>query len=90
MEEQQKNETETKYFHVENVGKNIITTVIGCILMGMSTTALVLQWFFARTIPASNTALAVVFAIGFMLLFMRDKVQTYLDIFTRKKIDAEK
>lgn len=83
MEEQK---TEDRYFHIENVGKNIITTVIGCVLMVIGMIALIMVWFFdLETIPLWQVC--VVEAVGFLLLFARDKVTSYLDIFIRKKID---
>ena len=85
MEEQK----EDKYFHTENVSKNIVTTIIGCILMMISSAAICLNWFFEfKEIPVIQVA--VVGAVGFALLFMRDKVSTYLDVFVRRKIDNTK
>jgi hypothetical protein len=87
MEEQK----EEKYIHFENVSKNIYTTIFGFALMSLSLTALIIKWFF--NVPKIDTVpywqLAVVAAVGFILLFMRDNVKSYLDIFIKKKIDKE-
>ncbi len=85
--EDKKNE-DSKYFHAENVSKNIVTTIIGCVLMTISAAAICLNWFFEfKEIPILQVS--GVFVAGFALLFMRDKVATYIDIFTRKKIDKQ-
>ncbi len=76
---------EEKYFHIENVGKNIWTTVIGCLLMGASSGLVI----YSQIVELPNMKLWVmglVFVAGFALLFMRDKLPTYIDIFTKKKI----
>jgi hypothetical protein len=82
MEEQK----EEKYFHTENISKNIYTTVIGCVLMTVSSIAICMNWFFEfKQIPV--TQVAIVFTAGFALLFMRDKISSYIDGFVKKKID---
>jgi len=88
MEEQKE---DGKYFHVENIAKNIWTTVIGCILMGVSAFAFMAPWFVVLPVqPPEDWKLICVFVAGFALLFMRDKITTYIDVFTRKKIDSSK
>jgi membrane protein YdbS with pleckstrin-like domain len=85
MEEQK----EDKYFHTENVSKNVITTIIGSVLMIISAVAICMNWFFElKQIPVMQVA--IVGAVGFALLFMRDKVSSYLDVFVRRKIDNSK
>jgi hypothetical protein len=85
MEEQR----EDKYFHTENVSKNIVTTVIGCLLMIISAVAICLNWFFDhKEIPIIQVS--VVGGVGFILLFMRDKMSTYIDVFIKRKIDNTK
>lgn len=80
-----------KYFHVENLAKNIWTTIIGCILMGVSAFTYMIQWFMVLPVnPPEWWQLCIIFVAGFALLFMRDKVITYIDIFTKKKIDNTK
>lgn len=75
-----------KFHGTENVSKNIVTTVIGCLLMIISSVAICMNWFFDhKEIPILQVS--VVGTVGFALLFMRDKITTYIDIFTRKKID---
>lgn len=81
---------ESKYFHAENIGKNLITTIIGSVLMSASGGAYVASWFVDLPKLPSFTILGIVFGVGFALLFMRDKISTYIDIFTRKKIDSTK
>jgi hypothetical protein len=82
---------EEKYFHIENITKNLLTTIIGCALMCVSAIAFMIPWFVVLKVqPPAPWILGVVFAIGFMLLFARDKVITYIDVFTRKKIDSTK
>lgn len=84
MEEQR----EEKYFHFENIGKNIVTTIIGCGLMALSVTAVIITWFFPNAAPPiPYTPISVVFVIGFILLFMRDRAKDYVDIFIKRKID---
>ncbi len=83
MEEQKE---DGKYFHVENVAKNAVTTIIGIVLMAISAGTVLLSQF----VDLPNMKLwvmGVVFIAGFALLFMRDKLGTYIDIFTRKKIE---
>lgn len=81
-------EKENKYFHTENVGKNVVTTIIGCILMTISAIAICLNWFFdLKEVPVLQVA--IVGVVGFALLFMRDKVSSYIDVFVKKKIDKE-
>lgn len=88
MEEVKEEKTvEGKYFHVENIGKNLVTTVIGIVLMSVSAFAFMIQWFVVLPVKPEWWQLAIAFALGLMLLFARDKVVTYVDIFTRKKID---
>lgn len=87
MEEQKE---ETKSFHIENVGKNIYTTIIGAVLMSMSVAVVFLEWFFGKKSPAEAWQVAAVFVLGFALLFMRDKLTSYIDVFARKKIDGSK
>ena len=84
MEEKQET---GRYFHVENITKNIVTTVIGIILMTVSSLTLLASWFVDLPLRPETWQLAAVFAGGFVLLFMRDKLATYIDLFTRKKID---
>lgn len=87
MEEQR----EEKYLHIENVGKNLVTTIIGCVLMSLSVVAVVINWYFPNIgDPVPYSAISVVFVIGFILLFMRDKAKDYVDIFIKKKIDTSK
>ena len=77
---------EDRYFHTENVSKNIVTTVIGCVLMLLSSAAICMNWFFEfKQIPIIQVS--VVGAVGFMLLFMRDKISSYLDVIIKKKTD---
>ena len=79
-------ERRDRYFHTENVGKNIVTTVIGCVLMTISAIAICMNWFFEfEEIPVSQVA--IVGLVGFALLFMRDKVSSYIDVFVKKKIE---
>lgn len=86
MEEQK----EEKYFHYENIGKNIVTTVIGCFCMTLSIAAVIMNWFFPNVAPPIPYGpISVVFVIGFVLLFMRDKAKDYVDIFIKRKIDSK-
>lgn len=79
-------EKEEKYFHTENISKNIYTTIIGCSLMTISSVAICMNWFFEfKQIPVAQVA--IVFVAGFALLFMRDKISSYIDGFVKKKID---
>lgn len=88
MEEQK---TEEKYFHFENVGKNLVTTIIGSVLMCISSAAIIMNWFFPTVIPPiPYIPLVTVGVFGFILLFMRDKAKDYVDIFVKKKIDSSK
>lgn len=88
MEEQKEDQ---KYFHVENLAKNIWTTVIGCIIMAVSAFAFMAPWFVVLPVnPPESWKLICTFIFGFALLFMRDKITTYIDVFTRKKIDNSK
>lgn len=83
MEEQR----EEKYFHIENVAKNLVTTIIGCILISISATAIILNWFFPDvTDPIPYLPVSVVGVIGFVLLFMRDRAKDFVEIFIKKKI----
>lgn len=88
MEEQIRTD---KLIHVENVGKGIYTTIIGSILLGVSTAAVVMNWFFPAALaePIPYIPVSVVGVVGFSLLFMRDKVSSYIDIFVKKKIDKQ-
>ncbi len=79
--------TETKYFHAENVVKNIWTTIIGCILMGVSGFTFMVQWFVVLPVKPEVWQLISVFFLGFVMLFMRDNLKSYIDRFTNKKID---
>lgn len=88
MEEKKEVET-SRYFHIENVGKNIITTIIGSVLMSMSVLVVILEWFFGFKTPAEPWQVALIFVVGFALLFMRDRLATYIDIFAKKKIGGE-
>ncbi len=81
--------TEEKYFHIENVGKNIVTTVVGIFFMIISGGTYMASWFIE--LPLIHgwdriLGICIVFTVGFALLFMRDKLPTYIDIFTKKKI----
>lgn len=83
MEEDKK---ESRYFHTENISKNVVTTVIGCVLMTLSAVAITMNWFFdVKEIPILQVS--VVGVVGFSLLFMRDKVSSYIDVFVKKKIE---
>lgn len=84
MEEQKE---DGRYFHVENIAKNIVTTVIGALLMLVSSGTVMVSWFIVLPMKPEYWQLAVIFGLGFALLFMRDKLTTYIDVFTRKKID---
>lgn len=89
MDEQPKEDG--KYLHVENVAKNLWTTIIGCVIMGVSAFAFMAPWFVVLPVqPPDAWKLIATFFVGFALLFMKDKVIVYLDIFTRKKIDSSK
>ncbi len=93
MEEQKdlQNQPDGRYFHSENVVKNIWTTIIGCIIMGVSAFAFMAPWFIVLPVtPPDAWKLIATFFVGFALLFMRDKITTYIDIFTKKKIDSSK
>lgn len=83
-------EREDKYFHVENIGKNIVTTIIGCVLMSLSVTAVVITWFFPKIAEVPYWPILGVGLAGFILLFMRDNAKGYVDIFIKKKIDNSK
>lgn len=76
---------ESRYFHTENITKNIITTIIGCVLLIISSAGICMNWFFDyKEIPVLQ--ISIVGAVGFGLLFMRDKISSYLDVFVTKKI----
>lgn len=92
MDEQKLDQqTDGKYFHGENIAKNMWTTVIGCIIMGVSAFAFMAPWFIVLPVtPPEAWKLIATFFVGFALLFMRDKITTYIDIFTKKKIDSSK
>ncbi len=76
---------EEKYFHYENIGKNIVTTIIGIVMMGVSGGAVMVSQFIP--LPLLNLwVMAGVFTVGLLLLFAKDKLITYIDIFTKKKI----
>jgi len=76
-----------RYFHIENLTKNIVTTVIGVVLMCASSGTYIATWFVALPLIEDKMyQLGLVFILGFALLFMRDKITTYIDIFTKKKI----
>ena len=88
MEEQKEDQ---KYFHVENLAKNIWTTIIGGVIMAVSAFAFMAPWFVVLPVePPEAWKLICTFFVGFMLLFMRDKLTTYIDVFTKKKIDNSK
>jgi len=93
MEEQKvtiTNDGETRYFHIENIGKNLVTTIIGVVLMTVSAGTFILSWFIDLPLMKDKTWHVVgVFALGFALLFMRDKISSYADIFIKKKIDSK-
>lgn len=89
--EEIKIDRDEKYFHIENIGKNIVTTVIGIVLMGASAGTFIMSWFVELPLIKDKTwQIAAVFFLGFILLFMRDKLSTYIDMFSRKKIDTIK
>lgn len=84
-------EREEKYFHIQNVGSNLFTTVIGCVLMGISVAAVVMNWFFPSVAPPiPYVPVSVVGLVGFVLLFMRDKAKDYVDVFIKRKVDSSK
>lgn len=78
---------ETKYFHVENVGKNMVTTLIGCIAMGMVLALVFMEWFLGFVSPAEPWHKVLVFVVGFALMFMKDNIKSYIDVFTKKKLE---
>jgi len=76
-----------RYFHIENITKNAVTTFIGTVLMLASALTFIATWFVALPLIEDKMyQLGIVFILGFALLFMRDKITTYIDIFTKKKI----
>ena len=80
--------TETRSFHVENVAKNIWTTLIGCIFMAVSGFAFMAPWFVVLPVqPPPSWQLICVFVVGFALLFMRDNLKSYIDSWAKKKIE---
>jgi hypothetical protein len=84
-----KEKTEEKYFHTENITKNVVTTVIGCVLLIISAVGICMNWFFDfKEIPIVQ--ISVVGAVGFAMLFMRDKISSYLDVFVTRKIEKPK
>lgn len=92
MEDIKKTEIkEDKLIHIENVGKGIYTTVIGSILLGVATTAVIMNWFFPSLLhePIPYIPVSIVGTVGFALLFMRDKVSSYIDIFAKKRLDKQ-
>lgn len=87
MEEQK----EERYFHYENIGKNVYTTIAGCILIFLSIAAVVMNWFFPNKAPQIPwSGILGVGIAGFILLFLRDNAKSYVDLFIRKKIDSAK
>jgi hypothetical protein len=83
-------QNEGKIFHIENIAKNLWTTIIGGLIMAASALAFIAPWFVVLPVqPPEPWKLFLSFVAGFALLFMRDKITTYIDIFTRKKIDKE-
>ncbi len=78
--------TEEKYFHFENVGKNIWTTLIGCAFMALSGGAVLVGQFIE--LPLMKLwVMAVVFTVGFALLFMRDKLPSFIEGYVKKKTE---
>ncbi len=76
---------DNKYFHAENITKNLVTTIIGVLIMVSSAATYVVSWYV--DLPRVNpTHLAIAFVAGFALLFMRNNLISYIDIFTKKKI----
>ena len=76
-----------RYFHIENITKNAVTTFIGTVLMSASSLTFIATWFVSLPLIEDKMyQLGLVFILGFALLFMRDKITTYIDIFTKKKI----
>lgn len=86
MEEQTSPKSEEKYFHIENIGKNFGTTIAGLVLMGIAIAAIIMDWFLHRPTGAAPWQIGLVFVAGFALLFMRDNIKSYIDIYTKKKI----
>jgi len=82
MEEKVKEE---KYFHYENIGKNIWTTLIGSLLMAISG-GLVLASQIIELPLLKIWWMVGVFTAGFALLFMRDKLPSFIESYTKKKI----
>ncbi len=84
MEEQK----EEKWIHIENVGKSLFTTIIGSVIMALAVAALIINWYFPTIAPpVPYYVLLIVFMIGFILLFMRDKAKDYVDVFIKRKIE---
>lgn len=82
MEEQK----EDKYFHYENIGKNIVTTTIGIVLMVCSGGLVLVSQIIV--LPLLNLWLmGGVFFVGLLLLFAKDKLISYVDIVVKKKTD---
>ena len=80
--------TETKTFAVENIAKNIYTTLAGCVLMSVSGFAFMAPWFIVLPVqPPAEWKLIATFFVGFILLFMKDNLKSYIDAYAKKKID---
>lgn len=91
MEPTEKGNIEEKYLHIENIGKNLITTIFGIILMAIAVTAMTVNIFVPELIPKVEWYyLGGIFVLGFILMFMKDNMKTYIDIAVRKKIDNTK
>lgn len=82
MEEEKKESKEMVYFHVENVFKNLFTTLFGCGVMCLSIYA---GWI--EKVEWWQASLGC--GAGFAFLFMKDDIKVYISKFVGKKIDKE-
>lgn len=86
MEEQEKPKEE-KYFHYENIGKSLITTITGCLMMGVGVGSIVLSQFIS--LPLLNIwVMSGVAVAGLLLLFAKDKLIENVIIITKNKFGS--
>lgn len=83
--EEEKQSVETRYFHVENIGKNLWTSLIGGFLMALGVYAVIRDWFFDDPTSAEPYQIVLVFVAGFALLFMKDKLPSFIEGYFKKK-----
>lgn len=88
MEETPK--SEERYFHYENIGKSVVTTVIGIFMMAASGGTFMASWFIELPLIKGwdkTLGILAVFTIGLFLLFAKDKLITNIDLFWKKKVE---